>query len=77
MYRKDTIGGIVLSKVTVSGERCKACGICIRECPRKAIAFGEKLNTKGYKVVKVDDEKCIGCGICYAMCPDCVLELEG
>ena len=66
-----------MGKVTISSERCKACGICIRECPQKAIIFGETMNAKGYKVVEIDDEKCIGCGICYAMCPDCVLELEG
>ena len=48
-----------------------------RECPKKAISFGEELNEKGYKTVIIDDEKCVGCGVCYHMCPDCVLELEG
>ena len=66
-----------MSKVSINAECCKACGICIRECPRKAISFGDTLNAKGYKTVVIDDEKCIGCGICYTMCPDCVLELEG
>ena len=66
-----------MSKVTINAYRCKSCGVCIRECPKKAISFGAELNEKGFEVVVIDDEKCIGCGICYTMCPDSVLELEG
>ena len=66
-----------MSKLSIDRKRCKGCGICIRECPKKAISFGEELNEKGYKTVIIDDEKCVGCGVCYHMCPDCVLELEG
>lgn len=65
----------MLSKVKINAERCKACGLCIRECPRKAIRMTEHMNEKGYTVVEIDDEKCIKCGICYHMCPDCVFEL--
>lgn len=44
-------------------EKCKACGICKRECPTQAIS-GEK------KVVHIiDQKKCIKCGICYNSCP--------
>lgn len=64
-----------MSKVKISKERCKSCGICIRECPKKAISISSEVNEKGYKVVCIDDEVCIGCGICYHMCPDCVFEL--
>lgn len=64
-----------MSKVKISEERCKSCGICIRECPRKAIYLSENVNDKGYKVVAIDDEKCVACGICYYMCPDCVFEV--
>ena len=64
-----------LAKVKISGERCKSCGLCVRECPRDAISISEVTNAKGYKVVQIDDEKCIACGICYHMCPDSVFEV--
>jgi 2-oxoglutarate ferredoxin oxidoreductase subunit delta len=66
----------ILSKVIMHKERCKACGFCIRECPRKAIAMTAETNSKGYTPVRVDDAKCVGCGICYWVCPDCVFEVE-
>lgn len=64
-----------MSRIKIDKERCKACGICIRECPKKAITLSGELNQKGYKTVTVDDSECIRCGICYYMCPDCVFEL--
>ena len=45
-----------MSKVKIAKERCKACGYCIRECPRKAISFSEHMNEKGYKYIQ---EMCI------------------
>lgn len=64
-------------KVLVNDERCKQCGICVANCPKKAISFREEINLKGYQAVVVDDELCIGCGICYTMCPDWVFEILG
>jgi 2-oxoglutarate ferredoxin oxidoreductase subunit delta len=64
-------------KVLVNDERCKQCGICVANCPKKAISFGDKLNLKGYQPVVIDDALCIGCGICYTMCPDWVYEILG
>jgi len=41
---------------------CKACGVCLRACPAKAI-IGEK------KVPhKIDQAKCVKCGSCYDVC---------
>lgn len=64
-----------MSKVKINAESCKACALCIRECPRGAIRMTERMNEKGYTVVEIDEGKCIKCGICYHMCPDCVFEL--
>lgn len=52
-------------KPTVKGERCKACGDCIRWCPAEAITLEGK--GKG-KIAVIDHEKCIGCGECTVMC---------
>ena len=68
-------GGIRLMKIIINAERCKSCGLCIRECPQKAITMTAQMNEKGYHIVTVDDEKCIKCGICHHICPDCVFEL--
>lgn len=65
-----------MNKVVIKKERCKACGFCIRECPKKAISMTNETNSKGYTTIKIDIEKCISCGVCYWVCPDCVFELE-
>ena len=38
--------------------RCVACGVCVKVCPKDAISI--------YKgcYAQIDEEKCIGCGIC-------------
>ncbi|MBT9167910.1 MAG: NADP-reducing hydrogenase subunit HndC [Syntrophomonadaceae bacterium] len=48
----------------IDSEKCKACGICLKECPENAIS-GEK------KVAHVIDQaKCTTCGVCFTVCPD-------
>lgn len=44
-------------------DRCVACGVCVKVCPKDAISI-----YKGCYAV-VDDEQCIGCGICEKNCP--------
>lgn len=63
------------NKVLVRTERCKECGLCVTNCPKKAIKFQEEINKQGYRPVSVDNELCIGCGICYITCPDGVYEV--
>ncbi|MBQ9302153.1 4Fe-4S binding protein [Butyrivibrio sp.] len=43
--------------------RCVACGVCTKECPRDAISI-----FKGCYAV-IDHDKCVGCGICEGACP--------
>lgn len=68
-----------MARVTFREERCKGCGLCIQVCPVKIIAFGDKLNVKGYHPAGVTEEnmtKCIGCASCGKMCPDVVIKVE-
>jgi len=52
-----------LTIFSIDGEKCKACGKCIKACPVEAIA-GEK------KVAHVINEaECIKCGACREACP--------
>jgi uncharacterized Fe-S center protein len=50
------------SKPKIIEEKCVSCGMCIRNCPEKAIAYNENLNAQ------IDYKKCIGCGQCVASC---------
>lgn len=52
-----------LTSYTILPDRCKGCGICLRECPAKAITGKKK------ELHKIDPEKCEKCGICLEKCP--------
>ncbi|MCL2141124.1 MAG: 4Fe-4S binding protein [Dehalococcoidia bacterium] len=52
-----------LVSYTITAERCKGCGICLRQCPVSAIK-GEK----GHSHV-IDSAKCTSCGNCLEVCP--------
>ena len=65
-----------MTKMTIAFDRCKQCGLCIANCPRNALHFGETFNKGGYKAVTVDEELCIKCGTCYLVCPDVVFQFE-
>ncbi len=45
-------------------EKCKACMICLRECPVEAITGGKK------QIHVINQSKCIRCGVCMSVCPE-------
>lgn len=45
-------------------DKCKACMLCLKECPVGAIIGGKK------QVHVIDQNKCIRCGICFDVCPE-------
>jgi NADH-quinone oxidoreductase subunit F len=47
----------------IDQEKCKACLICLRNCPVDAIVGAKK--TPHY----IDQSKCIKCGVCLEVCP--------
>jgi 2-oxoglutarate ferredoxin oxidoreductase subunit delta len=62
-------------KLVITVDWCKACGICIKVCPRQVL--GAEPVTQ--KVILIVADKCNGCGLCELACPDYVftiLELE-
>ena len=48
----------------ISPDKCKACMICLRECPVGAIQGGKK------QVHIIEQSKCIRCGVCMSICPE-------
>ena len=50
------------SKPVIEKGKCVSCGMCIQNCPEKAIAYDKD------KKAEIDYEKCIGCGQCVASC---------
>jgi uncharacterized Fe-S center protein len=50
------------SKPEMKEENCVACGMCIKNCPEKAIVYNSRHKAQ------IDFSKCIGCGQCVASC---------
>jgi 2-oxoglutarate ferredoxin oxidoreductase subunit delta len=57
-------------------ERCKACYICLENCPKNVFEKDDGFNSKGYQPIRVArPQDCIGCRSCTIVCPDIVFEL--
>jgi NADH-quinone oxidoreductase subunit F len=48
----------------IDPEKCKACMICFRQCPSKAIEGGKN------QIHVILQDKCTKCGTCFQACPD-------
>jgi NADH-quinone oxidoreductase subunit F len=47
----------------IDPDKCKACMICLRQCPTGGIAGGK------HRIHVIDQEKCTQCGTCFEVCP--------
>jgi NADP-reducing hydrogenase subunit HndC len=52
-----------LTSYFIDPDKCKACMICLRNCPTEAIIGGKNL------IHVVDQSKCNKCGTCFEVCP--------
>ena len=55
---------------SIDKEKCTGCGLCLKECPQKAIS-GEKK-----KPHSIDKSKCIKCGVCFEVCKFDAVEID-
>lgn len=58
-------------KVVPIAEKCIGCGICVRNCPSRAIIM---INNN--KNIEIDLGKCILCGLCVYNCPAKAIKIE-
>ena len=59
--------------INIIADKCKACGICIKECPFEAMSMVE---ANGKKVAEAG-MACTNCGVCVAKCPFGAIERTG
>ena len=52
-----------LTSYYIDPVKCKACMLCLRNCPADAISGGKK------QIQVIDQNKCTKCGTCYDVCP--------
>ncbi len=57
-----------MSRVEISGEDCKKCGICFESCPVSAITFEPS--------PFIDQKKCIKCYCCHELCRNGAVKLK-
>lgn len=48
-------------------DNCCGCGICVKECARKAISIA--WSEEGFQRYIIDKDKCVGCRACQSVCP--------
>lgn len=61
---------IAKTKIQLSPDWCKKCGICIAFCPKEVLAADEV-----GRVVIEHEEQCIACRICERLCPDFAINI--
>ncbi len=61
-----------MSHIVIDDKQCKACYLCIDECPKKLIKVSDKVNNLGARPVEFYDPngECLGCAMCATRCPD-------
>ena len=70
------LGEGIMSHIVIDDTKCKACYLCIDECPKKLIKVSDKINKLGDKIVEFDDKngECLGCAMCAMRCPDLAIK---
>jgi 2-oxoglutarate ferredoxin oxidoreductase subunit delta len=65
------------TKIHISAEVCKGCGLCTFYCPKAVLRLSTSVNSKGYRVVEAaKPDQCSACRLCETNCPDLALFIE-
>ncbi len=70
------VGEFKMSYIKIDKNKCKACYLCISECPKKLLKIGQETNNLGNRVVEFCDpnNECLGCAMCATRCPDLAIK---
>ncbi len=65
-----------MSHIVIDRDKCKACYLCIKECPKNLIKISSETNSLGNHIVEFSDpnKNCIGCAMCATRCPDLAIK---
>jgi 2-oxoglutarate ferredoxin oxidoreductase subunit delta len=65
-----------VGRVVIDEQKCKACLICIDNCPQKMLGQSKNMNKSGYYPVVFLAEKgqCKGCALCAVVCPEIAIK---
>jgi 2-oxoglutarate ferredoxin oxidoreductase subunit delta len=60
--------------IVVDENLCKACELCIVNCPVQVIALdNDHITPRGFHPAYLFKEGCTGCGICAVVCPEAAI----
>ena len=61
-----------MNYITIDKEKCKACYLCINECPKKLLKVSKETNNLGHHIVEFEDpeHECLACAMSAMRCPD-------
>ena len=65
-----------MALASVDKDRCKACGLCVSICPKKAISIDNAMITRYGSGSAVISDESIGCGSCFVVCPDIAITVR-
>jgi len=57
-------------KITVDGEKCTGCGLCVYICPADALEMVDK----SVRMKPPEEHECFMCGACYSICAPKAIE---
>ena len=65
-----------MGRIVIDERKCKACYLCVSECPKNLIKISDKTNSLGNRIIEFNDPngECLGCGMCALRCPDLAIK---
>ena len=60
--------------IVVDDNLCKACELCIVNCPQEVIGLDmDRITPRGFHPATLIADGCTGCGICAVVCPEAAI----